>query len=230
MQRLGFFFFAFYICFNSIAQEMVFVKGNNKIAPFYIDKFEVSMFEFDRFCTQSGYKSTTIQGDSIPWKYDKEGRKIPFEKFAYIPVTRISVVDMEAYAKWSGKRLPMASEWILAAKSVNSSSPTWFDKNSEKIIQGINNIEVVEKKAYNMRGNVSEIVINDHYNQFASNWSHPYVYIGGNCSGPKYLSRLINIYRNPEEFICQDEMKEISRWFQGFRCVMSVDVSTQVKF
>ena len=94
------------ISLDNFAQDMIFIKGNKGIPSFYIDKYEVSLLEFENFCNQTGYVTTTSLGDSLPWKYDVEDREIPLEDYASTPVTKISVADMEAYAKWLGKRLP----------------------------------------------------------------------------------------------------------------------------
>ncbi len=70
------------------------------VKPFYLDKFEVTVNEFRRFCVETGHK--------MPLQ--------PFWNKDDHPVVNINWNDAQAYAKWAGKRLPTEAEWEFAAR------------------------------------------------------------------------------------------------------------------
>ena len=63
------------------------------VAPFYIDKYEVTNAQFQRFRPEHQF----------------------LEELADFPVTNVSWHEAAAYAAWANKRLPTALEWELAA-------------------------------------------------------------------------------------------------------------------
>ncbi len=75
------------------------------VKPFYLDKFEVTVNEFRRFCAETGHKMP-IQ---------------PFWNKDDHPVVNVSWYDAQAYAKWCGKRLPTEAEWEFAARGGTNS-------------------------------------------------------------------------------------------------------------
>lgn len=109
--------------------SMVWVEGNGEIQSFYMDKYEVTMAEFQRFVAATGYKTSSEILDSgkvynpyyrkvkgVNWRHDHRGNKIASDRYAVLPVTRISFRDAQAYAKWVGKRVPTKQEWLYAAR------------------------------------------------------------------------------------------------------------------
>jgi formylglycine-generating enzyme required for sulfatase activity len=100
------------------------VKGNEDIMPypevsdkvvaldsFLIDRYPVTNVEFYEFIMNSGYRPADTSRFLRHWVGGvfKQGQ----DRY---PVVNLSYEDMNAYAKWAGKRLPTEAEWQLAAQ------------------------------------------------------------------------------------------------------------------
>jgi formylglycine-generating enzyme required for sulfatase activity len=90
---------------------------------FYIDKYPVTNREFGNFIKSSGYMPADTHNYLRHWK---EGI-IP-DGLENHPVVNISLQDAEAYAKWSGKRLPSECEWQYAAQGNSGWRFPWGDE------------------------------------------------------------------------------------------------------
>ena len=74
------------------------------LAGFYIDRTEVTNADYQLFVNITGQKAP---------EYWKNG-KYPQGK-SQLPVVKVSWYDANLYAAWRGKRLPLESEWEMAA-------------------------------------------------------------------------------------------------------------------
>ncbi|WCL49809.1 formylglycine-generating enzyme family protein [Leptospira sp. GIMC2001] len=80
--------------------------GNLKeIQPFYIDKYEVTNEEYSIFLKQT---------NTSPPQHWRDGKYPESERDH--PVNFLTYREVEAYAKWAGKRLPTEFEWEKAAR------------------------------------------------------------------------------------------------------------------
>lgn len=80
------------------------------LPSYYIDKYEVTNQEYDRFLRETGYKPPHHwQNGNIP-----SGKE-------HHPVISLTYRDVEAYATWAGKRIPTELEWEKAARGVGVS-------------------------------------------------------------------------------------------------------------
>ena len=90
------------------------------MAPFYIDKYDVTNAEFRKFLDATHYHPKDDQNFLKDWK----NGNYP-EGWGNKPVTWVSLEDARAYAKWAGKRLPHDWEWQLAAQGTEGREYPW---------------------------------------------------------------------------------------------------------
>jgi gamma-glutamyl hercynylcysteine S-oxide synthase len=95
-------------------------KKTVKIDTFLIDRYPVTNLLYWEFLMNSGYRPQDTTRFLRHWAGGKfrQGQ----EKF---PVVNLSYEDMEAYARWAGKRLPTEAEWQLAAQGTDGRKWPW---------------------------------------------------------------------------------------------------------
>jgi formylglycine-generating enzyme required for sulfatase activity len=84
-------------------------RHSETLPAFYIDRTEVPNSAYERFCQ--------AKGRPLPPGF-------PADHPDY-PVVRITFVDAQEFAKWSGKRLPTSLEWEKAARGADGRSYPW---------------------------------------------------------------------------------------------------------
>jgi len=93
------------------------------LATFYIDKYEVTQGEYDRF-----FKMTKRGKPFVP-VFDDDPSKILKPEYAAMGM---SWSDAAAYCQWAGKRLPTEAEWEKAAKGEGNRRYPWGDTLNAK--------------------------------------------------------------------------------------------------
>lgn len=123
------------------------------VSSFYIDKYEVTVEKYKKFCT-----ATNREMPREPkWGWHDDD-----------PIVNVSWQDATEYAKWAGKRLPTEAEWEYAARGGNKSKNytysggnelneiAWHWDNSAKQAHPIGSKKPNELGIYDMTGNVWE--------------------------------------------------------------------------
>lgn len=80
------------------------VSATPHIRAFYMDRTEVTNQEYYRFCKKTGHPIPPEWKDGFP------------QEQANHPFLYATFADAQAYAHWTGKRLPTEWEWELAAR------------------------------------------------------------------------------------------------------------------
>lgn len=91
-----------------------------RIDTFLIDRYPVTNEQYYNFIVNSGYIPADTTRYLREWHMGtyRQGQ----EKY---PVVYLSYEDMQAYAKWAGKRLPAQAEWQLAAQGTDKRIWPW---------------------------------------------------------------------------------------------------------
>jgi len=92
-----------------------FEKARSVTLPtYYIDRNEVSNAQYQRFLTATGHAPPPH------WNLLRDDRTMDDR-----PVVGITWPDMQAYARWAGKRLPTVIEWECAARAPDGRLYPW---------------------------------------------------------------------------------------------------------
>jgi formylglycine-generating enzyme required for sulfatase activity len=94
-------------------------KQKAQVSSFYIDRYEVTVGDFNKFLASSGYRTSAAEaGESKMFgEVNSQGPDYP--------VGFVSVKDAKAYCGSSRKRLPTPQEWQLAALGVDGRQWPW---------------------------------------------------------------------------------------------------------
>ena len=145
---------------TEVSSEMVLVSGGKfrmgtetgmpfegpvhdvEVGPFYIDKHEVTVAEFEKFVAATGYRteaerfgwSGVFDTESREWKKVEgadwrhpEGPRSKTDPAE--PVSQVSWNDAVAFAAWAGKRLPTEAEFEYAARGgLTGKTFAWGDE------------------------------------------------------------------------------------------------------
>lgn len=109
-----------------------------EVAPFYMDRDEVTNAQFRRFVEATGHVTDAERsGHGWIWNEDRkhwevvkglDWRHPRGPDSAAVddhPVVCVSYADAEAYATWAGKRLPTEEEWEKAARGADGRFYPW---------------------------------------------------------------------------------------------------------
>ncbi len=202
-----------------------------ELAPFLIDRFEVTNEDFAAFVEADGYadeafwagvplsiRQTLLDRTGLPGPRDWVGQR-PDDSGSRFPVTGVSWYEASAFCAWAGKRLPTVYEWEKTARDGRSSRiatvmPWGFQGPSSPAVQRANfdsdgpvavdayPFGISPYGAYAMAGNVREWTANVMGDGRAAT--------GGGWDGPSYLATEYDA-RSPES----------AAPALGFRCAYS---------
>jgi len=152
---------------------------------FYIDKYEVTNEEYERFLNLSGY-------DEVPGHWENGTYADGTEKY---PITHVTWREAFTYALWANKKLPTEAQWEKAARGTDGRIFPWgnnYQKGKSNIdIDGVRALAKVGSysgdsspyEVYDMAGNVME---------WTMDWYLPYP--GNTYKNPRF-GRLLKVLR-----------------------------------
>jgi eukaryotic-like serine/threonine-protein kinase len=194
-----------------------------KLPPYFIDRFEVTNREYQKFVDSGGYEKKEYwtekfirDGHELLWAEamaqfrDTTDRPGPAawiaghyaEGQADLPVSGVSWFEASAYAAFAGKSLPALGQWYMAAPSDVARHIVPLSNITTAALAPVGAYKGVGPfGTYDMAGNVREWVTNE-------DDSHHRFILGGSWKSPAYL------YYDPEALSPFDRSEG-----NGFRCV-----------
>jgi formylglycine-generating enzyme required for sulfatase activity len=138
-----------------------FLAGKNRertfIAPFYIDRTEVTNARYAEFVKATGHPPP----DRFLLGAPREGEE-------EVPVTWVTLADAMAFADWAKKRLPSEREWERAARGTGGQNYPWGDEwdpakghfgAGGPLPVGSRPLDASPDGALDMAGNVAELTL-----------------------------------------------------------------------
>ncbi|MEM8713645.1 MAG: SUMF1/EgtB/PvdO family nonheme iron enzyme, partial [Planctomycetota bacterium] len=98
-------------------------QRTTRLPSFWIDQYEVTNGDYRRFVEATGATEPRLWEVLPP-----ELRPADFDD---LPVLGVHFADAQAYAYWSGKRLPTFREWLLAARGPASFDYPWGNERGD---------------------------------------------------------------------------------------------------
>ena len=201
--------------------------GPYKIPSYFVDRFEVTNRDYQKFVDGGGYEKT----EYWPAEFDRDGRKLDRGDFmalfrdstgrsgpstwagghfpegqAEYPVTGVSWFEASAYAKFAGKSLPTMAQWYENAPPDDAEYTTPMSNISSNSAAAVGTYQAVGPYGtYDMVGNAREWVANLVDGDVR-------LILGGSWISPNYLST------SPEALSPYDRAAG-----NGFRCVVNTD-------
>jgi formylglycine-generating enzyme required for sulfatase activity len=116
-----------------------FLSGEEKIREiidhgYWIDKYPVTNEKYRAFVSAGGYNKQ-VYWSPVGWKWKTKNNIMGPEYWDDVkwnkgdhPVVGVSYYEVEAYAKWAGKRLPTEQEWEKAARGEDGQRYPWGEE------------------------------------------------------------------------------------------------------
>jgi formylglycine-generating enzyme required for sulfatase activity len=83
------------------------------LKPFYIDKRETSVAQYERFVNAAGHRTPAPDEVAEPRQFSGRAAK---PELRQLPVVHVDWYDATRFAQWSGKSLPTEGQWERAAR------------------------------------------------------------------------------------------------------------------
>jgi len=204
-------------------EDMVFVPGGHvsigdkrvAVPAFFMDRAEVSVGQFRTFCLQ-------VSGG---WPMPSHLVDNP-DAYANYPITYVAWFEAQAYAAWSGKKLPTREQWARAAYGAQGASELfpWGEEWKEDAANmqtqqawetSMYKSDIVKTGCCNMAGNVREWTrsMSTGNSDGMPNFGDEMIVCGGSFL---QASHLRDVGKQPFETRAPD---------LGFRCVLEIDTS-----
>jgi len=103
--------------------------------PFWIDRYETSVFQFSQFLTAMNVSEDDYGGWLSPWK---SGTDELWDQLTHQdrPIESTTIFGAQAYCEWRETRLPTEAEWEYAARGPDSWIYPWGnDFDPEKVVR-----------------------------------------------------------------------------------------------
>jgi len=131
---------------------MVGIPATDGGTPFLIDKFEITNSQYRTFCSATS-RIMPKHPTNPAWRH------YYFLPKPSHPIDHVAWFDAHDYAIWSGKALPTAAEWTLAA--MGKEPPPWMDGPPGLAVANTREVgsypaDVSSYGVYDMAGNVDE--------------------------------------------------------------------------
>jgi eukaryotic-like serine/threonine-protein kinase len=200
--------------------------GPYKLPPYYVDRYEITNREYQRFVDSGAYEKKeywgeafTRDGRSLSWSEamaefrDTTGRPGPStwvaghypEGQADFPVSGVSWFEASAYAVFAGKQLPVLAQWFQTAPADLTAYIVQDSNLSTGTLAPVGKYKGIGPYGtYDTAGNVREWVAN------AVDGDLHFI-LGGSWKSPSYL------YFSPESASPFDRSDT-----NGFRCVQNI--------